>query len=317
MFKKIIFFAAALSMILYTCLPAAAYGAASLYSTQKTYSVSKNNIKAWGYIPEIKNLTNPIFQYKLNSSIVSACDEYVSNAAVSKIKNLKLNYDVVVDNNIISAIIYITNTANSTSDILSFVINKEINAYVGINNILGSNGVSYANKVVENKIKNDSSVKYYGSWQISSEQPFYVKGGNVIVMFGAGKICSPSQGVKSYVIPSQNISNYIVKPVNYYTKPNYNVKMIPLREVVESFGYSVSWNNSTGSITVSKNGFYTTLKPGRNSYSKGSLSPRQLEFAPEIKNGITYVPISFFGEILDLLFASDSNANVTISDYSI
>lgn len=289
----------------------------SNYSYSKSAIQTKNNLKVTGYIPTIKNLTNPIFQNKLNTEIIKTYNNKVSSASGKGIKTLRFSYDIVVDNDIISIILYSTNMQTSASEIETFVINKSNNTYAGINTILGNNGINYANKVVENEIRQEKNIKYFGVSTITDETPFYVKDKNVVVMFGAGSIAAVSKGVRSFVLVSSNIKNLLIPQSDYYLKSAYNVKMIPLRTVTNEFGYFLKWNPSNNSIIISKSNFSCAITIARNSYSKGRLSPSALEFAPEIKNGITYVPISFFAEILGLLFAVDSNGNVTVSEYSL
>lgn len=290
------------------------------YIESKTINENRKNTKATGNIPVVKNLSNPVFQYKLNSSIEKVYEDKLNSAVVKKVKNIKFGYETVIDSNIISIIIYSTNVMTSTSEVSSFVINKTVNSHISINNVLGTNGLSYTNKVISNKIKNDTKTKYFDFKGITSESAFYVKGGNVYAVFGAGEIAPVSKGVLKFEIPTKNITNYVINsdsPNNYYVKSAYNVKMIPLRSTIENFGYSLEWNNSNGSISIKRGEFVTSITVGRNSYYKGKMFPKQLEFAPEIKNGITYVPISFFEEILGLLFSVDSVGNVTISQYTL
>lgn len=286
----------------------------NLNITELTISTVKNNVKATGLLPNATGLTNPVFQYKLNSQIETDYNSYLSAAASNKVKNLKINYEAINYNNILSIVIYYTNVITGHSDVKSYVINKVSNSYVTINSILGANGIKYSNKVIENKIKLDKNIKYTtSSPNITETQAFYVKDGNVVVVFGSGKIANTTKGVLRFEIPKNSITNLVIS--NYYTKSEYNVKMIPLRSTLEYFGYTINWSSSKNTISISKAGVSTTITVGRNSYYKLKNSPKQLEFAPEIKNGQTYVPISFFEEILGLIFAVDSIGNVTISQY--
>lgn len=290
---------------------------ATLYSNNKVISITKSNITVTGNVPVIKNLTNPVFQSKFNTAIENTYNKLINNASANKIKNLKLSYDIVIDGSYLSVILYATNPANSASNINTLVINKDNNNYASINSILGSNGVNYSNKVIEYKIKNDKTTKYYSTPTVTNDSQFFYKNGNITILFGAGTIAPASKGVRSFEIQRNKLKNVIIKPINYYSKPGYNVKMVPLRSTIESLGYSLSFNSSNNRISISKGNFTTYLTVGRNSYTKGNTSPRQLEFAPEIRNGYTYVPISFFGQILDLLFSVDAaNNNVVISQYT-
>ncbi len=86
-----------------------------------------------------------------------------------------------------------------------------------------------------------------------------------------------------------------------------NTYMVPLRMVGEALGYTVSWDETTGAITVED--AYTqiaTLYEGTKNVSvKGKLKvidlSRETENAHEtvIFDGVTYVPMEFFDEFFN------------------
>lgn len=292
----------------------------SSYCTAKNISSKKNTTKINGYIPVIKNLTNPIFEYNLNSSIKNSLDTYTDEAVKNKASTFNVNFDVVENVDYLSIILYFTNQTKKTSEIQTFVLNRKTNSYVSINSFLGGNGLSYVNKYISNKINKDKTTKYFNFTGVTSSTPFYIQNDNINVIFGAGKIAATSKGNIVFSVPTKNLSNYNLSANLYYLKSKYNVKMLPLRNILEHFGYSLTWNSKTNQITISKNRVnLAKLTVGKNSYTKmqGPTSNKVLEFAPEIRNGITYVPISFFEQMLDFLFSSDDHGNVTISKYTL
>lgn len=79
-----------------------------------------------------------------------------------------------------------------------------------------------------------------------------------------------------------------------------NTQMIPLRYVAENkLGFEVIWDNENRSIELRKDATqWNSIKIGENSYSlEGGLS-FELSQAPEIKDGLTFVPVEFFREAL-------------------
>lgn len=76
--------------------------------------------------------------------------------------------------------------------------------------------------------------------------------------------------------------------------------MIPLRAVAEGLGFNVQWNDQIKSVIL--NGPYS-LKIGEDSYIKGRMVPITLGQAPVCVpvngTGITYVPATYFTEVLD------------------
>lgn len=76
--------------------------------------------------------------------------------------------------------------------------------------------------------------------------------------------------------------------------------MLPLRDVLESLGYKVTWNGELQSIEISKGTQWTSIKLDNNSYFKNKMAPQKLSAAPSLIDGSTYVPMEFFVEMLGL-----------------
>lgn len=76
------------------------------------------------------------------------------------------------------------------------------------------------------------------------------------------------------------------------------VKMIPLRAVCESLGFTVEWDNDNRMITISDMPLYITLTPDADGYTFARTAPMMLGTKPMLENGTTYVPVSFVSEIM-------------------
>lgn len=76
-----------------------------------------------------------------------------------------------------------------------------------------------------------------------------------------------------------------------------NVTMAPLRQVAESMGFTVIWNDAARSVTLqhSDGQVFGTVTLGQ-----GSFEGRYLEAAPTIHNERTFVPVSFFEILLGM-----------------
>ncbi|MDF2520739.1 MAG: copper amine oxidase domain protein, partial [Clostridia bacterium] len=73
------------------------------------------------------------------------------------------------------------------------------------------------------------------------------------------------------------------------------VVMIPLRAVAEALGYEVTWNDEQRSVYLGK---AISLTIGSDSYNYMKTAPIELEAAPTIVEGRTFVPLSFFKTVL-------------------
>ncbi len=81
-----------------------------------------------------------------------------------------------------------------------------------------------------------------------------------------------------------------------YTKAG--TEMIPVRVVAEELGFSVNWNNKLRQVDIQKDNLITSLKAGENYYFFARMAPIKLSHAPENKDGVMYVPMEFFKEVL-------------------
>lgn len=92
-----------------------------------------------------------------------------------------------------------------------------------------------------------------------------------------------------------------------------DVIMIPLRVTLEKMGYTVTWNESTSSVEISKGNQWTTVKINQNSYFKNKIAPEPLSAAPILKEGRTLVPAEFFNAILGKGIQIE-NGNLKLND---
>ena len=72
--------------------------------------------------------------------------------------------------------------------------------------------------------------------------------------------------------------------------------MIPARAVLEKLGYQVTWDAERQQVMV--NGGISSFKAGSGQYMFGRMAPIELGTAPEVKDGVTYVPLSYFQRVL-------------------
>lgn len=85
------------------------------------------------------------------------------------------------------------------------------------------------------------------------------------------------------------------------------VVLVPVRKYAESLGLEVGWDRVLRSVTVGTVPMGVGFKIGENSYSKARMTPFVLEAAPRLIDSKTYVPVSFFEQVLqaDVKIAKD------------
>lgn len=256
------------------------------------------------------------FNKEINAAIDRLRDERTQEAQRGKVSLLQFDYDLKMEDDIVSILIKTTYTrgvVKNEIDTVNFHITQK--SFLKITDILGPNGVNISNRIISETIKNNPEEYNPNFNSINDSHNFYVESGFISIMFSENEIASASKGIMTFPIEIGALIDYTLPQSLYYTKDSYGLKMIPARMVCEAFGYEVSWNDSRRAVEITKGSLPVSFRIGTNEYEKGEES-RTLEAAPEIKDGMAYIPISFFGDILDLAYSTDAKGTVTFTMYT-
>lgn len=103
------------------------------------------------------------------------------------------------------------------------------------------------------------------------------------------------------------VEDVIIDAPNAYINEAGNV-MVPVRAISEAFGHEVSWNNDEKSVKI---GSDISFKINETNYSAaGTLVT--LEEASVIKDSRTFVPLSFFKEVMKINVVSYLDDNIIL-----
>lgn len=183
-------------------------------------------------------------------------------------------------------------------------------------------------KFDENLISSDNSLKlnvYEDTEIISQDGKAYegeITDKNLVVIYGVSTRSIPAQTTpfKIIVIEDSNVDSEEIETEDYieigeeiseenkviakkeiianaplaYTNDEDTV-MLPLRAIAETLGYDVKWDNATKSVIIGKG---ISLTIGVDNYNYMKTAPIQLGTSPEIVGGRTFVPESFFKEVM-------------------
>lgn len=98
------------------------------------------------------------------------------------------------------------------------------------------------------------------------------------------------------------------------------VTMLPIRVVAEAMGLDVNWDESRQAVSVGTTQMGVFLQIGENKYSKAKMKAAELEKAPELvdigETSLTYVPVSFFADILEADVTTDETTGSIAIVYS-
>lgn len=90
-----------------------------------------------------------------------------------------------------------------------------------------------------------------------------------------------------------------LEPNNTFYKNEKGVYMLPIRAISEAFGYTVEWTSEGKRVDIFKGAQTYNLSIGKKECGKQKML-LMLENEPELINGITYVPIEFLTEVMEL-----------------
>lgn len=276
-----------------------------------------------GNRPYFDGLPSLSLQEKLNQSINQVIQAKKNAAKEAKARSISFRSYYIEDGDIKSLLLETTITSVSPRiEMNSFNYDFAQEKMVTIEDVMGPNGVQVATNVINARVKQSPGAYNTNFPGVKYNQSFYTSEGSIFFLFDEYQIAAGS-AVKSFEVKLAKIKNVTVPKKDYLEKTSYyNLKMIPLRKVCETFGYNLSWNPHSAMIEIrSGNQFIISITVGKNGYFKDSSLERgsmlTLESAPEInpEDNLTYVPLSFFSKILGLAYSVDKDGNVMFSSY--
>ena len=101
------------------------------------------------------------------------------------------------------------------------------------------------------------------------------------------------------------INDHKITAPGAYTKKasnEYGVVMVPLRALANDLGFKVLWKSADEPLRVG----------GKLLVNLGVIPPN-IDVAPELKDGITYVPLDFFSKVLGMNKAYVSEGKIIIN----
>lgn len=287
--------------------------ASSKFYIETNIEQQQNNISLQGNYPYIQNFTSKKLETEINSIILSKIDETLNEVSQAP-KTITLSYNFVIEKDYLSIMLYFENATTKEISVNSINANIKTNEFIVASDVLGVNGLEYANKVYLSEVYKQS----VGYKKITDETPFYVQGDSLYVVFGAGEVSLSQKGNVIIPVPLNQMQSYVISEGIYFTKSEYNVKMLPLRTSLQDFGYDFTWSGSQLSVIVLKDDTeVASMIIGDSKYLRANGTAKYLEFAPELMDGVTYVPISFFTDILGMIVDNNSNNDIVLSQYNI
>ena len=210
-------------------------------------------------------------------------------------------------------------SASTTTAIATTVVNTYYGEIITLSQY-NINAIALVNNYIRTRI--DANPRFFvpNFGGIDAEHPFYFNSGRLVIPFGSGMLSA--RGTHRITLNTDNIETVVVRPSQTFTLPaeQYSVRMVRLSAVARHLGYRLDWNSRTRTVEIRTGDdenyeVVSTLIVGENSYNYRSSDERTLEVAPALRHGSTYVPLSFFDEIMGLTATVTPNGYIVISRY--
>jgi len=275
-----------------------------------------------GQVPVILETFGPTYE-ALNEEIDNVVALLIEGTRRTRARSVTFDFEVfnTVYNNSEVVSIVISATARAVTDrttVLSVNFNPVNGAQVSLTQVMGRDIAALAERKIDEMIRQNPATYYPAFNAPPTGQAFYLTDTSLFILFDEFQLSSVPGAASHIEFELANIRRYTL-PFDYYriSPDRYAIRMIPLSRVVEALGYTTRWDSSTREATVFLNGeVVIVLREGENNYQLNGVLQRSLEAAPILHNSWTYVPISFFDQILSLTaFSIDTQGNIIFIAY--
>ncbi len=279
----------------------------SINVVSSTLDGRENQTNVSGLKPEVTS--NDISVKGINDNIEAIYKENTKNAAQSRAKSVVYSYEVYESKGYLSLVIT-SKIQNATESQKVNVVNFSTSdgSLTRLSEILAGKPIEIVSNYINKSIKNDS--KYDKEVSITDASQFYLSDGNIWLVFDSYTLAQNQTKIVAIDVDLSEITSFKLLASDYYSKDKFNIRMIPLRKTSEGLYYDISWMNLTKTFTVTDDDTSSNGSTNSNTYIINNKKVR-LEYKPELQNGILYVPISYFTDILGLSYKIDTNGDLT------
>lgn len=211
-------------------------------------------------------------------------------------------------------------SASANASVFTAVIDSTANNIISLQEY-NVNALRLVNSHIRNIIAENPRGFVTGFTGISQGHPFYLNNdGELVIPFASAELMPENRDVHRVTLDTRNIIDVSLDENYFHTLPQnqYNTVMVRLAYVIGRFGYTTEWDADSRTVYIFRDGEQvSSVTIDNNAYYYGGTAPRELEVAPMLSSaGFTYVPLSFFDEILGISTVVDSNGNIIMSKYA-
>jgi hypothetical protein len=273
-----------------------------------------------GYIPVV----DPSFGFGhlfLNAHIEDEIVVPFISEARGRARSITFSHDVYVANGVVSIVIFAEiATAIPHTLVRSVNFDTLTGELLCINEALNLEVSPLIMRKLDEMFRSDPASFNTATTVNPEALAFYLTHTELVLLFDGFSLSSRDGEVTALALSRNGIRTYTLLADEYVLSPaGYNLKLLPLRRVVENLGYLVEWFPETERVEVWLNGsliieFYAF----DNNYVVSGIMQITLETPPMLvpPNGNMYVPITFFDQVLPLtVYTISPEGNITFLAY--
>jgi len=286
--------------------------------TERTLTRRREGLELRAPIPVVTSAFGSEY-VALNSRINEVIESLISEARrISGARTLTFSYEVYHTAEVVSIVIEarVQSTLPRT-----LVRSVNFSLYDGrlltINQAMGANILPLAERVLADRIRNNPEHYYAALNAPVMDQAFYVTNEGLVILFDGFSLSSSSGDISTIQFTHADIRTHRLPRTDYYIQAGYLLKMIPLRLVAETgLGWEVDWHTHRGNpILLVNRDTVIELVIADVQYIVSGVT-HTLENAPMMRNTSTYVPITFFDQIMPLTsYSIDAGGTITFIAY--
>ena len=286
--------------------------------SERTLSRRQEGLDIRNPIPDM----TPIFGagYDLiNEQINEVVTHMISEARRVRARDIAFDFEHYVSGDIVSIVIYAeVSSAPPRTLVRSVNFSLTDGQLLTMNDAMGMNIIPLTERILADKIRRDPARYYVALSAPLTSQAFYMTGGassELVLLFDGFRLSSSYGGIDSIRINRNSVRTTTITISDYHWRHNgYSLMMIPIGHVGRELGYSVTWMNGERRVDISRNGrTIIEIWPDENNFVVVGVRQRSLEAAPEMRNNLVYVPITFFDQIFPLTTYSVDPMNGSIT----
>ena len=292
------------------------------YANERTFPTRLEGMDIQGEFPSRFTSSFSPSYYIINERVDEVINLLISDAIRVRAREITFSYEIERTERIASILIYAyVESVISRTLVRSINLRPATGDFLTIRDVMDVDIVPLAQRLLADRMR-QLPEHYYAAQTVSlPDQAFYVNSRGITILFDEFQLSAMVGDVRRLQIRTRNIRTITIESVQTWLGGDYDLLMVPLRDVVEGLGYTVRWIPETRTAEIlcspleAGGHVLAWVIVGENEYFTPVMH-RSLESAPYLIDGNTYVPLSFFDQILThTIYNIDSYDNITFMAY--